>query len=75
MYTHTCSDNAEYIIYSTRHKTIVLYIHTCTYLPKPHALYTPRNVPIPLKTIVQSELMRIKSMGMISKVKNTSKNL
>ena len=35
---------------------------------KPHALYTPRNVPLPLRAKVQTELMRMESMGMISKV-------
>jgi len=35
---------------------------------KPHALYTPRNVPLPLRAKVQAELMRMESMGVISKV-------
>ena len=35
---------------------------------KPHALFTPRNVPLPLRTKVQAELMRMESMGVISKV-------
>ena len=35
---------------------------------KPHALLTPRNVPLPLRTKVQAELMRMESLGVISKV-------
>ena len=35
---------------------------------KPHALYTPRNVPIPLRGKVLDELNRMESLGVISKV-------
>jgi len=35
---------------------------------KPHALYTPRNVPIPLREKVREELNRMESIGVISKV-------
>ena len=35
---------------------------------KPHALYTPRNVPIPLQGKVLEELNRMESLGVISKV-------
>ena len=35
---------------------------------KPHALFTPRSVPIPLRKKVQAELSRMESMGVISKV-------
>ena len=34
----------------------------------PHALYTPRNVPIPMREKVKKELDRMESMGIISKV-------
>ncbi len=34
----------------------------------PHALFTPRNVPLPLRPQVQQELLRMESMGVISKV-------
>ena len=37
---------------------------------KPHALYTPRNVPIPLQSKVLDELHRMESLGVISKVSN-----
>lgn len=35
---------------------------------KPYALYTPRNVPIPLRGKVQEELDRMESAGVISRV-------
>ena len=35
---------------------------------KPFALYTPRNVPIPLRKKVQNELSRMQSLGVISPV-------
>ena len=35
---------------------------------KPRALYTPRNVPIPLPEKVREELNRMESIGVISKV-------
>ena len=35
---------------------------------KPHALFTPRNVPIPLREKVREELIRMENMGVISKV-------
>ena len=35
---------------------------------KPYALYTPRNVPIPLRGKVLDELNRMESLGVISKV-------
>ena len=35
---------------------------------KPYALYTPRNVPLPLRAKVQTELKRMENMGVISKV-------
>ena len=34
----------------------------------PHALYTPRHVPLPLKPEVEQELKRMESLGVISKV-------
>ena len=34
----------------------------------PHALFTPRNVPIPLREKVQDELRRMESLGVISQV-------
>ena len=34
----------------------------------PYALYTPRNVPLPLRAKVQTELKRMENMGIISKV-------
>ena len=34
----------------------------------PHALFTPRNVPLPLRPKVEQELTRMESMGVISKV-------
>ena len=36
----------------------------------PHALYTPQNVPIPLREKVHDELSRMESMGVITKVKD-----
>ena len=34
----------------------------------PHALYTPRHVPLPLRPQVEEELQRMESLGVISKV-------
>ena len=39
---------------------------------KPFALYTPRNVPFPLREKVQKELGRMESLGVISKVEKPS---
>ena len=36
---------------------------------KPFALYTPRNVPIPLRKKVKEELSRMQTLGVISPVK------
>ena len=36
--------------------------------PQPHALFTSRNVPLPLRRRVQQELNRMESIGVISKV-------
>ena len=35
---------------------------------KPHALFTARHVPIPLREKVQAELQRMQSLGVITKV-------
>ena len=35
---------------------------------KPHALFTPSNVALPLRPKVEQELQRMESMGVISKV-------
>ena len=35
---------------------------------KPHALFTARHVPIPLREKVQAELQRMQSLGIITKV-------
>ena len=35
---------------------------------KPHAIYTPRNVPIPLQERVRDELIKMENAGVISKV-------
>ena len=35
---------------------------------KPHAIYTPRNVPIPLRERVKEELTKMEKAGVISKV-------
>ena len=35
---------------------------------KPYALYTPRNVPLPLREKVREELNRMEKMGVVSKV-------
>ena len=35
---------------------------------KPYALFTPRHVPLPLRTKVSEELARMEAMGVISKV-------
>ena len=35
---------------------------------KPYSIYTPRHVPLPLRTKVRDELSRMESMGIISKV-------
>ena len=37
---------------------------------QPHALFTPRNVPIPLHKKVQDELARMESLGVISRVED-----
>lgn len=39
---------------------------------QPFALYTPRNVPFPLREKVQKELARMESLGVISKVEKSS---
>ena len=36
--------------------------------PQPHALYTARNIPLPLRGKVQQELERMESLGVISKI-------
>ena len=35
---------------------------------KPHSIYTPRHVPMPLRPKVQEELNRMESLGVISKI-------
>ena len=35
---------------------------------QPHAIYAPRNVPLPLRGKVQEELSRMQSVGVISRV-------
>ena len=35
---------------------------------KPHALFTPRHVPLPLRAKVQAEFKRMETLGVISKV-------
>ena len=35
---------------------------------KPYALFTPRNIPLPLRQKVQNELERMKSLGVISRI-------
>ena len=35
---------------------------------KPHSIYTPRRIPLPLLTKVQQELNRMEAMGVITKV-------
>ena len=35
---------------------------------KPHAIYAPRNIPIPLRSKVKQELKRMERAGVISKV-------
>ena len=37
-------------------------------IAKPHAIFTPRHVPLPLRTKVQQELDKMEQMGVISKV-------
>ena len=39
---------------------------------KPHVLYTPRRVPLPLRAKVKEELNRMESLGVISKVEELS---
>ena len=35
---------------------------------QPHAIFTPRHVPLPMRAKVQQELERMESTGVISKV-------
>ena len=35
---------------------------------KPHALFTPRHIPLPLRAKVQAQLKRMEALGVISKV-------
>ena len=39
---------------------------------KPYVLYTPRNIPIPLRDKVREELVHMEAMGVISKVTQPS---
>ena len=39
---------------------------------QPHAIYAPRNVPLPLRGQVQEELVRMQSLGVISRVDQPS---
>ena len=39
---------------------------------QPHAIYTPRNVPLPLRGQVQEVLVRMQSLGVISCVEQPS---
>ena len=45
-----------------------LQLNSSQMLPGPHALFTPRHVPLPLRPQVEDELKRMETMGVISKV-------
>lgn len=40
---------------------------------KPYALFTPQNIPLPLRPKVKQELDRMESIGVISKVDEPTK--